>query len=246
MRCVGGLPRSFARCALLARVLGGGLRALAALAGVVGAVRRLHCDARPQGAPRNSLRSLRSLRSDNRGESEMEARCARRPESCASRHPGNRHQRPQPAAQHKRAREVQGKEQQQQPKLPAQLQADARSQRLSRRTGVSPLSAPAAAPARSQRGALGVRCWPRWRRAAQVVRPRAQRASLSFSAQLFERSERSERSEFCAGPCERAAQGSRHAVPTATAASAARPEHRFAEQHECCSTEAPSRSAGSK
>jgi hypothetical protein len=57
---------------------------------------------------------------------------------------------------------------------------------------------------------------PRRRRAAQGWWPRAQRASLTDSAQLFERSERSERSEFCAGPRGRAAQGSRRAAPTAT------------------------------
>ena len=218
MRCVGGLPRSFARCALLARVLGGGPRALAALAGVVGAVRRLHCDARPQGAPRNSLRSLRSLRSDNRGESEMEARYARRPDACASRHPGNRRQRPQPAAQYKPARWLRRKDQ--------ELQV-----RRSSQPACAPFGVLVRAHARLQRGAVGARGWPRWRRAAQVVRLRAQRASISFSAQLSERSERSERSEFCAGPRERAAQGSRHAVPTATVAGTVRSQPPFAEQH---------------
>ena len=38
--------------------------------GSVGQMRRLRCDARAGVAPRNSLRSLRSLRSDNRGESD--------------------------------------------------------------------------------------------------------------------------------------------------------------------------------
>ncbi len=45
----------------------------------VGAARRLHCDARPAVASQNSLRSLRSLRSDNCAESVYEARFARRP-----------------------------------------------------------------------------------------------------------------------------------------------------------------------
>jgi hypothetical protein len=45
----------------------------------VGAARRLRCDARSTVAPRNSLRSLRSLCSDNRGESDHEARAARVP-----------------------------------------------------------------------------------------------------------------------------------------------------------------------
>jgi len=46
-------------------------------------------------------------------------------------------------------------------------------------------------------------------------RARAARASTSDSRRLFERSERSERSEFRRGPCDRAAQGSRPAGPTA-------------------------------
>ena len=64
----------------------------------VAAARRLHCDARPGVAAQNSLRSLRSLRSDNRAESVYEARCARRPRSCASRRHTNRPHRAPPAA----------------------------------------------------------------------------------------------------------------------------------------------------
>jgi hypothetical protein len=45
----------------------------------VGAARRLHCAARAGVAPPNSLRSLRSLRSDSRGESVDEARALRAP-----------------------------------------------------------------------------------------------------------------------------------------------------------------------
>jgi len=69
-------------------------------AGAVGAARRLHCDARSGVAPHNSLRSLRSLRSDRCGESDDEARCARRPRPCASRRPRNRPHRAPPAARH--------------------------------------------------------------------------------------------------------------------------------------------------
>jgi hypothetical protein len=64
----------------------------------VGAVRRLHCDARPRVARQNSLRDLRSLPSDNCRESVYEARCARRPRACASRRPTNRPHRAPPAA----------------------------------------------------------------------------------------------------------------------------------------------------
>ena len=42
-------------------------------------LRRLHCAARSGVAPQNSLRSLRSLRSNGRGESDTEARAARAP-----------------------------------------------------------------------------------------------------------------------------------------------------------------------
>ncbi len=66
--------------------------------GVVGAARRLRCGARPGVAPHNSLRSLRSLRSNRCGESVYEARCARRPQACAPRHPTNRPCRVPPAA----------------------------------------------------------------------------------------------------------------------------------------------------
>jgi hypothetical protein len=45
----------------------------------VDAARRLHCAARSGVAPQNSLRSLRSLRSNSRGESDDEARAARAP-----------------------------------------------------------------------------------------------------------------------------------------------------------------------
>ena len=46
-------------------------------------------------------------------------------------------------------------------------------------------------------------------------RARAARASTSDSRRLFEHSERSERSEFRRGPCDRGAEGSRPAGPTA-------------------------------
>lgn len=56
---------------------------------------RLHCDARGGVAPQNSLRARGALRSDNCGESVLDARCGRRPRRCASRrsqrHPGQAH-----------------------------------------------------------------------------------------------------------------------------------------------------------
>jgi hypothetical protein len=51
----------------------------------VGALRQLHCGARSGVVPKNSLRSLRSLRSNSFGKHANEARCARRPLHCAPR-----------------------------------------------------------------------------------------------------------------------------------------------------------------
>jgi len=71
---------------------------LGAHGGAVSASLRLHCGARPGVASHNSLRSLRSLRSDKCAESDHEARYARRPRACAPRRPTNRPQRIPPAA----------------------------------------------------------------------------------------------------------------------------------------------------
>jgi hypothetical protein len=57
-------------------------------------------------------------------------------------------------------------------------------------------------------------CGDEQRRAGVGAR---QRASLSDSPRLFERSERSERSEFCGATPDRAAQCSRSEAQTATA-----------------------------
>ena len=66
----------------------------------VGALRQLHCGARSGVVPKNSLRSLRSLRSNSFGKHEDEARCARRPLHCAPRrHRDRPHQAPPAAKQ---------------------------------------------------------------------------------------------------------------------------------------------------
>ena len=64
-----------------------GRAAFPAPTAAVGPAGRLPCGARSAVAPHNSLRSLRSLRSNRRGESEVEARAfsARRPQPCAPR-----------------------------------------------------------------------------------------------------------------------------------------------------------------
>ena len=60
---------------------------------------------------------------------------------------------------------------------------------------------------------------------------RAARASTSDSRRLSERSERSERSEFRRGPCDRGAQGSRPAGPTAAHERRRMPGRGFASLH---------------
>jgi len=102
-RAGGGLPRMTAACKRLhltqTLVRRGRRYPPGAHGGAVCAALRLRCGARPGVAPHNSLRSLRSLRSNTCGESVYEARCARRPRACAPRRPTNRACRVPPAAQ---------------------------------------------------------------------------------------------------------------------------------------------------
>jgi hypothetical protein len=76
----------------------------------------------------------------------------------------------------------------------------------------------------ARKGVLGLAAAGRVkRRGAQGFRPRAySRASTTDSPQVFERSERSERSEFCGGPKARAPQGSREATASVGALRPAR------------------------
>ena len=75
-------PESGLRLSSVAKAWpGSGFRFAAA----VTAARRLPCGARSWGLPHNSLRSLRSLRSDRCGKSEVDARCARGPKTSAPR-----------------------------------------------------------------------------------------------------------------------------------------------------------------
>ena len=158
-------------------------------AAAVGAARRLHCDARSGVAPQNSLRELRSLRSNSRGESDNEARCARRPRPCASRRHRNRPCRVPPAAS-----------------STTELFARQEPRCLGKGAGGQPAARLCAAEKRRARG------------------PRAQRASSSDSPRLFERSERSSRSEFCGGATRPSIAGNpRAARASSEAPTAARP-----------------------
>ena len=132
----------------------------------------------PGAVLRNSLRSLRSLRSNSRSKSVHEAWacCAAhaRPTPCASRH-GQRGVQLQPG-----------------PSLrSAPVLAFARAERSD-----DPCGFPTPLRLRLRRRACGVA------RAAQHAR-----ASLTDSPRLFERSERSEQSEFCGAPRKRCDAG---------------------------------------
>ena len=88
-------------------------------------------------------------------------------------------------------------------------------------------------------------CAPVRRRGAQGSWPRAQRASTTDSSRLFERRERSERSELSDGPRDRAPQGSRSAAETASAKRRGLPARAFARAdhrtHSGCSRTAQGR-----
>ena len=159
----------------------------------VAAARRLHCAARSGVAPPNSLRSLRSLRSNKRGESVDEARAAHAPTPAlrCSSPPKSR---------------------------PAGSPCEVHGYCCSRQTPPRWLQ-------RRVRAGCGA---PVRRRGAQGSWPRAQRASTTDSSRLFERRERSERSELSDGPRDRAPQGSRCAAPTASAKRRGLPARAFA------------------
>jgi hypothetical protein len=155
-------------------------------AGAVSAALRLPCGARLAVASPNSLRSLCSLRSDNGAESVYEARCARRPRGCGLCRP---RRSGGPAARQART-----------------VHRTVRVRARPRRPRDRPHRAPPAAlnqwwflehTRRHCKGACGqVAARLLGRREAQGLRPRAQRELSSDSSPLFERRERSERSEF--------------------------------------------------
>ena len=151
---------------------------------------RLRCGAHTQLAPHNSLRELRSLRSNKRGESDMDARCARRAECSAPRRHRNRPHRAPPATLNRFLSSI-----------PTQR---AHSQRRVRAGRSAPLGRRAGEQGHRRSGGPFVPCERPGllaRRGLQGLgsRPRAQRELSSDSSHLFERSERSDRSELCDG-----------------------------------------------
>jgi len=96
-RCSG--PAVDARCPFAFLSARRGWRcAASAHTGAVFASLRLRCAARPEVAPKNSRRSLRSLWSNSFGESVLDARCARRPQACAAHRSTVSRRRTAPAA----------------------------------------------------------------------------------------------------------------------------------------------------
>ena len=144
----------------------------------VGIACRLRCASRSALARRNSLHSLRSLRSDNRRESDVKrALRARRARCCDARRPTSRPHRAPPTAL--------------------------------RRSWCSTSMPRWCRQSRGRVCAGSDICGAEERRARGRAR---QRASCSDSSRLFERSERSERSEFRDGPRDRAPQGTLRAA----------------------------------
>jgi hypothetical protein len=129
-------------------------------------------------APRNSLCSLRSRRSDNRGENVDAVRCAHRPQPCAPRRHRDRPRRVRtPASERIWTWGQQGVRVRTSRKSLAWYSAQTETtlqQRCARVGSGAPVQ----------------------RRGAQLSRLRAQRAASTCSSRLSERRERSERSEF--------------------------------------------------
>ena len=179
--CVGGVRR-------------GGRYPQWAHTGAVSASLRLRCDARAGVAPRNSLHSLRSLRSNNRGGSEVGARALRAPTPALRFSPP--HKSPTPGTAH-------------------------RAERLVVFDKVLGVSAKPWVGVRRQRHEAALRN-------AGLVVARASALRPSDPSRLFERSERSERSEFRDGPRGRVPEGSRPAGTTAASERRRTPARGFA------------------
>jgi len=154
----------------------------------VGAVRRLHCDARARVVPQNSLRSLRSLRSNSRGKSVHEARW--RAPTLALRFSSPQKSPPAGSACREVHRWFCS------PRVPPSVQ-----QRHARAGEGAPLRCREGEPGHKQSSGLLGPCERPGRPARRGLQgqgswPRAQRASSSDSSTLSERSDRRSRSEF--------------------------------------------------
>jgi len=168
--------------------------------GAVAAAQRLHCDAHTRGASQNSLRELRSLRSDSCDESD---------------HEGTRvfARVPAPAAALLVTPEIAPAEN----RLPRRHVARDQAPGERRRTPCGGVLEPAKEAGRIPAKA----CAPLGQRASGAPRsaagPACSRAETRELRDLTCRSclNEAKRSEFCGGPGSRASQASRRAAPTA-------------------------------
>jgi hypothetical protein len=176
--------------------------------GAVGAAHRLRCGARSGLAPRNSLHSLRSLRSDSLGESDE--RSALRAPSPALALQAAQGLAALPLARHGQSTglSVSGLACSPPQKSPPPGTAHRAA------TRVVFLGEYLGASGKAAGGCASAATYAALRNAGLVV-ARVSALRSSDSSRLFERSERSERSEFRDGPRDRVPEGSRPAGPAA-------------------------------
>jgi len=170
----------------------------------VGLAGRLRCDARAGVAPRNSLHSLRSLRSNNRGESEDEARAARAPTPALALQAASGFVA-RPLARHKQSTGLFVSGLAFSP--PHKSPTPGTTHRAATLVLFDDACRGGAGKAVGGCATAATLCGAEERRARG--RARAARASSSDSRRLFEHNDRREWSEFRRGPRDRAPQGSR-------------------------------------
>ncbi len=194
-------PLCVRACICRSGAAGGTRRSLAgAHAGTVGAARRLHCAARLEVAPRTRCAHFVRYAQTGGAKSVLDARCACRLQGCAARRPRNR-PRQAPPGSVCRAASVW---------LCAAQEQDVQRARRDDRPGEVRWNAASCAPGLHRRSpwlARGRRCaqgpaggdFCDGEERSPWVGARSAHPKLT-SPRLFERSERSERSEFGAGP----------------------------------------------
>jgi len=169
----------------------------------VGLAGRLRCAARSEGAPRNSLHSLRSLRSNNRGESDERSALRAPPSALALQAAPGLVARPLARCGQSTGLSASGLSCARPHKSPTPGTAH----RAATLVLFDDAWLGGAGKAGGGCASAATLCGAEERRARG--RARAARASCSDSPRLFERSDRRERSEFLGGPRDRAPEGIR-------------------------------------